>query len=101
VDGYKINSNKSVSFIFTNNKCAEKENRETTTLVIVTNNRRYFGETLPNKQMICMTRTSSLSRNKSKKTSEDKKDPFVTICKAKDIVNMTNRQHIDYEKNLH
>jgi hypothetical protein len=38
VAGYKINSNKSVAFLYTKNKQAEKEIRETTPFTIVTNN---------------------------------------------------------------
>jgi hypothetical protein len=34
---YKINSNKSVAFLYTNYKGAEKENRETIHFTIVTN----------------------------------------------------------------
>jgi predicted transcriptional regulator YheO len=37
VAGYKINSNKSVSFLYTKDKQAEKEIRETTPFTIVTN----------------------------------------------------------------
>ena len=36
--GYKTNSNKSVAFLYTNNKKAEKENRKTTPFTIDTNN---------------------------------------------------------------
>jgi hypothetical protein len=42
-DGYKINSNKSVAFLYTNDKQAEKENRETTPSTIVANNIKYPG----------------------------------------------------------
>jgi ribosome biogenesis protein Nip4 len=38
VAGYKIYSNKSVAFLYTNNKKAEKENRKTTPFTIDTNN---------------------------------------------------------------
>jgi hypothetical protein len=38
VDGYKINSNKSVVFLYTKDKQAEKQIRETTPFKIVTNN---------------------------------------------------------------
>ena len=38
VSGYKINSNKSVAFLYTKDKQAEKEIRETTHFTIVTNN---------------------------------------------------------------
>ena len=46
VAGYKINSNKSVSFIYTKDKQAEKQIRETTPFTIVTNNIKYLGVTL-------------------------------------------------------
>jgi hypothetical protein len=38
VAGYKINSNKSMAFLYTKNKQAEKEIREATPFSIVTNN---------------------------------------------------------------
>ena len=38
VDGYKIYSNKSMAFLYTKNKQAEKEIRKTTPFTIVTNN---------------------------------------------------------------
>jgi hypothetical protein len=44
--GYKINSNKSVAFLYTKDKQAEKEIRETTPIKIVTNNIKYLGVTL-------------------------------------------------------
>ena len=46
VAGYKINSNKSVAFLYTKDKQAEKEIRETTPFTIVKNNIKYFGVTL-------------------------------------------------------
>ena len=46
VVGYKINSNKSMAFLYTKNKQAEKEIRETTSFSIVTNNIKYLGVTL-------------------------------------------------------
>ena len=48
--GYKINSNTSVAFLYTNDKWSEKEIRETTPFTIATNNIKYFGVTLT-KQM--------------------------------------------------
>jgi hypothetical protein len=47
VAGYKINSNKSMAFLYTKDKQAEKEIRETTPFSIVTNNIKYLGMTLP------------------------------------------------------
>jgi hypothetical protein len=46
VAGYKINSNKSIAFLYTNDKQTKKEIRETTPFTIVTNNIKYFGVTL-------------------------------------------------------
>jgi hypothetical protein len=43
---YKINSNKSVAFLYTKDKWAEKEIRGTIPFTIVTNNIKYLGVTL-------------------------------------------------------
>ena len=48
VAGYKINSDKPMAFLYTKNKQAEKEIRETTPFSIVTNNIKYLGVTLTN-----------------------------------------------------
>jgi hypothetical protein len=50
VAGYKINANKSVAFLYSKDKQAEEEIRETTPFTIVTNNIKYLGMTLT-KQM--------------------------------------------------
>jgi hypothetical protein len=49
VEGYKINSNKPVAFLYTKDKQAEKEIRETTPFTIATNNIKYLVVTLTNK----------------------------------------------------
>ena len=59
VAGYKINSNKSMAFLYTKNKQSEKEIRETTPFTIVTNI-KYLGVTLNKEVKVYMTRTSSL-----------------------------------------
>jgi hypothetical protein len=46
VAGYKINSNKSMAFLYKKNKQAKKEIRETTPFTIVTNKIKYLGVTL-------------------------------------------------------
>jgi hypothetical protein len=46
VAGYKINSNRSMAFLSSKDKQAEKEIRETTPFKIVTNNIKCFGMTL-------------------------------------------------------
>ena len=43
--GYKVNSNKSEAFLYTNYKWAEKKIRETTPITITTNSIKYLGET--------------------------------------------------------
>ena len=43
---YKINSNKSVAFLYSKEKWAEKEIREMTSFTIVTNNIKYHRVTL-------------------------------------------------------
>ena len=40
VTGYKINSNKSMAFLYTKDKQDEKEIREATSFTIVTNNKK-------------------------------------------------------------
>jgi hypothetical protein len=46
VAGYKIDSNKSMAFLYTKDKQAEKVISEITPFTIVTNNIKYLGETL-------------------------------------------------------
>ena len=46
IAGYKFNSNKSMAFLYTKDKQAEKEIRETTPLTIVTNYIKYLGVSL-------------------------------------------------------
>ena len=46
VAGYKVNSSKSVAFLYSKNKQAEKEFRETTPFKIATKNTKYLGVTL-------------------------------------------------------
>ena len=54
VAGYKINSNKSMAFLYTKDKWTEKEIKETTPFTIVTNNIKYFGVTLTKEVKIYM-----------------------------------------------
>jgi hypothetical protein len=46
VAGYKINSNKSIPFLYSKDKQSEKEIRETIPFTIVTNSIKYLGVTL-------------------------------------------------------
>jgi mRNA-degrading endonuclease RelE of RelBE toxin-antitoxin system len=70
---YKINSNKSMVFLYTKNKQAEKEIRETTPFSIVTNNIKYLGMTLTKEvKDLCDKNFKSLKKE-IKKISEDGK----------------------------
>jgi hypothetical protein len=61
VAGYKINSNNLLAFLYTKDKQAEKEIRETTPFTIVTSNIKYLGVNVT-KQVkdLCDKRTSRL-----------------------------------------
>ena len=65
VAGYKINSNKSVAFLYTKDKQAEKEIRETKPFQIVTNNTKYLGVIL-SKEVKYLHDKNSKSLKKSK-----------------------------------
>ena len=58
VAGYKINSNKSMAFLYSKDKQDEKEIREITSFTIIT--KKFLGVTLTKEVKICMIRTSSL-----------------------------------------
>jgi hypothetical protein len=45
VAGYKINSNKSVTFLYTNDEGAEEQIRETVLFTVVTNSIKFLGVT--------------------------------------------------------
>ena len=57
---YKINSNKSVVFLYSKDKQAEKEIREMKPFTIVTNNIIYLGVTLTKQMKDLYDKTSSL-----------------------------------------
>ena len=58
MDSCKINSNKPIAFLYTNDKQAEKEIREIIPFTIATNSIKYLGVTLT-KQVKDTTRTSN------------------------------------------
>ena len=47
VAGYKINTQKSLAFLYTNNEKRERETKETIPFTIVTKRKRYLGINLP------------------------------------------------------
>jgi hypothetical protein len=72
VAGYKINSNKSVAFLYSKDKQAEKKIREMAPLTIVTNNIKYLGMTL-SKQVKDLYNKNFKFLKKKLKISEDAK----------------------------
>jgi hypothetical protein len=73
VAGYKINSNKSVAFLYSKDKQAKKEIREMTPFIIVTNI-KYLGVTLPKQGEDLFDKNFKCLQKKTKKISEDGKD---------------------------
>ena len=72
VAGYKINSNKSVAFLYTKDKQVEKTIRETTPFTVVTNNIKYLDVTLTKEVKDLYVKTFK-SLKKKLKISEDGK----------------------------
>ena len=70
VTGYKINSNKSVVFLYTKDKWAEKEMRKTIHFTKVTNNIKYLGVTLTKQ----VTRTNLYNKDFKSLKKEIKED---------------------------
>jgi viroplasmin and RNaseH domain-containing protein len=73
VTGYKINSNKSMAFLYTNDKWIEKEIRETTPFTIVTNNIKYLGMILTKKVKDLYDKNFKSLKKEIEKISEDGK----------------------------
>jgi hypothetical protein len=63
-----------MAFLYTRDKQAEKEIRETTSFKIVINNIKYLGVTLTKEVKDLYNKTLGLRRKKSKKISEDRKN---------------------------
>ena len=54
VSGYKINTQKSLAFLYTNNEKAEREIKETIPLTIATKRIKYLGINLPKEPKACI-----------------------------------------------
>ena len=63
MSGYKINSNKKVAFLYSKDKQAAKEIKETSLFTVVTNNIKYLGVTL-RKQVKYLYNTNFMSLKK-------------------------------------
>ena len=70
---YKIYSNKSVVFLYSKDKQAEKEIRKTTPFTIVRNNIKYLGVTLTKQVTNLYDKNFKSLKKEVKKTSEDGK----------------------------
>ena len=57
VAGYKINAQKSVAFLYTNDEKSEREIKETLPFTIVTKGIKYLGINLPRETKDCMQKT--------------------------------------------
>ena len=73
VGGCKINSNKSLAFLYTKDKQAEKEIRGTTPFTILTNNVKYLGVTLTKEVKDLYDRNFKSLKRELKNISEDGK----------------------------
>jgi hypothetical protein len=73
VAGYKINSNKSVAFLYSKDKQAEIKTRETTPITIVTNNMKYLGLTVTKQVNDLYDKNFKSLKKEFKKISEDGK----------------------------
>ena len=57
VSGYKINGQKSLAFLYTNDEKSEREIMETLPFTIATKRIRYLGINLPRRQKTCMQKS--------------------------------------------
>ena len=57
VTGHKINAQKSLVFLYTNDEKSEREIKETLPFTIATKRIKYLGINLPNKTKTCMQKT--------------------------------------------
>ena len=57
VAGYKINVQKSLAFLYTNNERSEREIKETITFTIATKIIKYLGKIYLRRQKTCMQKT--------------------------------------------
>ena len=57
VVGYKINTQKSLAFLCTNNKRSEREIKDTIPLSIEPKRRKYLGINIPKETKTCMQKT--------------------------------------------
>jgi hypothetical protein len=88
VAGYKINSNKSMAFLYTKDKQAENEIRETTPFTIVTNNIKYLGVNLTKEVKVLYDNNFKSLNKEIKKDLRSWKDLPCSWIGRINIVNM-------------
>jgi len=54
VSGHKMNANISVAFLYTNDKSGEKESRQITLFIVITNKLKYLRMSQTNMKKICV-----------------------------------------------
>ena len=70
VSGYKINTQKSLTFLYTNNEKSEREIKESILFTITTRRIKYLGIKLP-REKTCVQKTIRYWLKKSKMTQTD------------------------------
>ena len=71
VSGYKINTQKSLAFLYTNNEKVEKENKETIPFTTATKRMKYLGIYLPKETKDLYIENYKTLRKNSKRTLID------------------------------
>ena len=71
VTGYKINTQKSLAFLYTNNEKSEREIKESIPLTIAAKRIKYLGINLPKETKVLYTGNYKTLIKKTKKTSTD------------------------------
>ena len=77
VAGYKINTQKSLAFLYTNNERAGREIKKTILVTIKTKRIKYPGTNLPKEQKICTHKTIKHRWKRSKRTQTDEETDHV------------------------
>ena len=62
VSGYKINTQKSLAFLYTNNERSEREIKETIPFTITSKRIKYLGINLPKRQKTCSENYKTLMK---------------------------------------
>jgi hypothetical protein len=85
---YKINTNKSIAFLYSNDKRDEKEIRKITPFIILTNNIKYLGVTLPKQVKDLYNKNIQVSKEKEIKDLRRWKDLPCSWIARTNIVKM-------------